>query len=104
MNEDREKTVVVGLTLKNFHIWLKEIKGLAIMSKIWTYVDPESELVEPADVPFPDVSAFMVPITVPGDLKPAQSRPAMTFDELTETQRDSFSMAIKAYGIDSMSL
>ncbi len=43
MNEDKVVNVsVISLTLKNFHIWIKEIKIITKNAEIWKFVDSEN--------------------------------------------------------------
>ena len=102
-----------ALTPKNFHIWIKDIQGLAGKNKVWAYVDPEGTRPEPEDPEYPDISRYLV--TVPAsdesvleELPPAnpptanpptatQTRPAMYADELTDKQRSAYQLDMSAF-------
>lgn len=45
---------------KNFHVWIKKVKGVAKKSKIWKYVDLDGDKEESVDPIFLQVLDYMV--------------------------------------------
>ena len=78
------------LTPQNYHIWIKELQGIATKAKVWEYVDPEGTKEEPTEEKFPEVSDYSVLVAAPASgvgLPPATSAylgPAGTNEEPSE--------------------
>ena len=62
------KLIVSALTPRTYNSWLSEIKGIAVRSQVWEYVDPEGSESEPTIPKFPKFSDYVkvVPVNTPG--------------------------------------
>ena len=99
--EEVSKSTLTPLNPRNFHIWIREVQGLAIKVNVWEFVDPDSDQPEPKLGRRPQVSFYMVDAVIP-DTMPATRihRPAVDYDELSEMQQRSFQMKITIYKMD----
>ena len=61
MKEAKISSTIVVLNSKNYHVWIRKLKGLADLSMVWEYVDPASRLERPQPFEFPDPTSFVVP-------------------------------------------
>jgi hypothetical protein len=97
MKSDIKISIIISLTPKNYHKWIKEIQGLVVRANVWEYVDPQGTKQEPTNGECPDVSDYAVPleenITVRQDSAP-RIRPARDYSELTSEQKDSLKVNI----------
>ena len=94
---------------KTFHLWIREVKGVAIKTKVWDYVDPAGIKPEPEEPEFPLISDYTVeeivpraqnageevPSSAPGD--PPVMRPATKITKLSDEQRKMWKMKLSAY-------
>ena len=95
---DDYKTTMTAFNPKTFHLWIKEVKGIAIKAKVWDYVDPEGSKPEPEEPEFPSISDHAVEEIVPranagegvalsAPRDPPIMRPARKITKLSDEQR-----------------
>lgn len=108
---EESKTIMIALTPQNFHIWLKELKGIAEKVKVWEFVDPDGQQIELESVKFLEVSDYQMlivshPLTsiiAEGGAALSQApqtpetRSAEDFEELTKDQQRSFQTKMIIY-------
>lgn len=114
---DDYKTSVISLTPKNFHIWIEEVKSIALKAKVWEYVDPVGKIPEPADPLPPSLSKYLIDVpasaaaptsseptptssqpTVQNEAPdPPVQRPAVEFFELSADQREAWKMEMSKF-------
>ena len=84
------KSIMTPPNSKNFHVWIKKVKGVAKKSKVWEYVDPDGDKEEPVDPMFLQVLDYMVeedgPEVIEGSTSLTQpvKRPARKFADLDD--------------------
>ncbi len=67
------------LISNNFHLWIEELKDLALKIKVWEYIDPYDKTEEPREGILPEVDHFAVkqsdptPSAAAGDLITGQA-------------------------------
>ena len=100
------KATMTAFNPKTFHLWIREVKGIAIKAKIWEYVDPAGSKPEPEEPEFPLISDFTVEEVVPIETvegvalaraNPPIMRPARKITELSDEQRKLWKMEMNAY-------
>lgn len=100
------KATMTAFNPKTFHLWIREVKGIAIKAKIWDYVDPVGSKPEPEEPEFPLISDFIVEELVPrqtdqgvilASADPPIMRPARKITELSDEQRKIWKMEMNAY-------
>ena len=105
---DDYKTTMTAFNPKTFHLWIKEVKGIAIKAKVWDYVDPEGSKPEPEEPEFPSISDHAVEEIVPranagegvalsAPRDPPIMRPARKITELSDEQRKLWKMEMSAF-------
>jgi hypothetical protein len=113
MNDDRTSFRITMLTLisNNFHLWIEELKDLALKIKIWEYIDPYSQTQESREEVLFEISHFVIRsaltisaaaddlITDQADqsAQASQSRLAKYFHELSTEQQESYRTSVKKY-------
>ena len=97
------KAAMTPLNPKNFHVWIKEVAGIAKKSNIWDYVDPEGNKEEPQDPVFPRVSDYLVeeaqmqPTEGGASVEPPRYRPAERLAELSDEQKSLYKMEMASF-------
>lgn len=99
------KSNIIALTPTNFHLWLKEIRGVARKAQVLKYVDPDGGLEEPQRPICPHYSDYEVdeppaPLPEEGTLNgPPNKRPAKKYREFTDEQKEDYKIEMHAYEI-----
>lgn len=95
------KLVMRALTLKNYHLWVRELEGLAEKHKVWRYVDSDDTDDESEEGEYPDISRYPVDVfEIPeGEGVSMQNgiRLAEYADELNDRQRASYQLDIQTF-------
>jgi hypothetical protein len=100
---------MLALISDNFHLWIEELKGLALKVKVWQYIDSNGNMEESREGILLEIGHFSVKDlssqSVAGDLMTGQtisaasshSRPAQWFHELTSSQQESYRASVEEY-------
>ncbi len=115
MNDDRIsfKIILLILISNNFHLWIEELKNLALKIKIWKYINSYDKIEESRKEVLSKISHFVVKqfdvassaaaddlITDQADQSAqdlTQSRLAKYFHELTTQQQENYRTNVKKY-------
>jgi hypothetical protein len=115
MNEDRIffKIIMLILNSNNFHLWIEELKDLALKIKIWKYIDSYNQIAESRKRILLEIFHYAVKAfsfassTVVDDLITdqinqfaqnfTQSRFAKYFHELSTQQQENYRTSVKEY-------
>jgi hypothetical protein len=99
--EESTKTTMIALTPKNYHLWIKELQGIAEKAKVWAYVDPDGTKAEPQEGEYPDVSDYQVPqpqqLAGGVGLSQILTKPADKYSELSDVQKEEYKMDISMF-------
>lgn len=85
---------------KTFHLWIREVKGIATKAKVWEYVDPIGGKPEPEESYPPLISDYIVEEVRPADAgadDPSIMRSARKITELSDEQRKIWKMEMTAH-------
>ncbi len=112
MNDDKISFRITMLTLilNNFHLWIEELKDLALKIKIWEYINSYNQIQESRKEVLLEISHFVIKsifvstaaddfITdqVDQSAQAQQSRVAKYFHELTTEQQENYRANVKKY-------
>ncbi len=110
MNDDRISFRIIMLTFisNNFHLWIEELKDLALKIKVWQYINSNDNMKKSREILL-EIDHFSVKNfssqSVADDLMTDQtisaafshSRSAQWFHELTSSQQESYRANVKEY-------
>ncbi len=111
MNDDKITFRIIMLILisNNFHLWIEELKDLALKIKVWQYIDSNDNMKKSREKILFEIDHFSVKNlssqSITDDLMTDQtisaatshSRSAQWFHELTSSQQESYKTSVKEY-------
>jgi hypothetical protein len=115
MNDDRIffKIIMLILNSNNFHLWIEELKDLALKIKIWKYINSYNQTAESREEILFEISHYAVKASVFASSTAAddfitdqinqsaqdftQSRFAKYFHELSTQQQENYRASVKKY-------
>lgn len=59
------KLIVSALTPTTYNAWISEVKGIAVRSRVWEYVDPDGSEMEPEAPKYPRFSDYTKAVPAP---------------------------------------
>ena len=98
------KATMTPLNPRNFHLWIREVKGVAKKAKVWEYVDPDGDREEPEEPEIPQISGYIVEEAQDVETQassatvdPPIRRPARRLADLTSDQLKAYKLEMSAY-------
>ncbi len=106
------KSIMLTLISNNFHLWIEELKDLALKIKIWKYINSYDKIEKSRKEILSEIDHFVVKqsdftsLTTADDLitnqanqsaQSSQSRVAKYFSELTSQQQKNYRTDVKEY-------
>lgn len=87
------KITMMSLISKNYHQWIKKLRGIANNADVWKYVDSKNNVIASKKLKVFDFIDYQIPANIePEDVRSIKS--ATSYDDLFDRQKDNYKMNV----------